>query len=65
MKLINNISINLVELPEAGGLKRFKILGDDGAKFIIIVSCYSNQLIFWCFINFYRCLVKENGVWNS
>ncbi len=38
MKLINNISINLVELPEAGGLKRFKILGDDGAKFIIIVS---------------------------
>ena len=38
MKLINNISINLVELPEAGGLKRFKITGDDGAKFLVIVS---------------------------
>jgi hypothetical protein len=38
MMQINNISINLVELPETGGVKTFNITGDDGAKFILIVN---------------------------
>ena len=35
---INNISINLVELPETGGVKTFRVTGEVGAKFILIVS---------------------------
>lgn len=35
---INNISINLVELPQTGGVKTFSVTGEPGAKFILIVS---------------------------
>lgn len=38
MMQINNISINLIELPQTGGVKTFNITGDSGAKFILIVN---------------------------
>ena len=43
MKKINNISISLVELPQIGGIKKFNVRGDDGAKFILIVTALGNK----------------------